>query len=95
MRHGRHRDKDLVRERKGCILANAERKEGYPLSHRQLGGTMKIGDLVRYFGNGSFGIIIDCDDFHAKNPEFCVHWIASNEYEWRFADELEVVHESR
>ncbi len=60
---------------------------------------MKVGDLVKYFGEFSstidFGIIIDCDDFHAKNPEFYVHWIASNEYEWRFADELEVVHESR
>jgi len=56
---------------------------------------MKVGDLVRYIGNGSFGIIVDCDDFHARNPEIYVHWIASNEYEWRFADELEMVHESR
>jgi hypothetical protein len=56
---------------------------------------MKVGDLVRYFGDGCFGIIVDCDDPYCKYPEFYVHWIASNDYEWRFADELEVVSESR
>ena len=56
---------------------------------------MKIGDLVRYYGCGFFGIIVDCDDPDCKSPEFFIHWIDDNTYDWRFADELVVVHESR
>ena len=59
---------------------------------------MKIGDLVRYFGDGCFGIIVDCDDPDCKTPEFYVLWIGIGDgeaYEWRFADELVVVHEGR
>jgi len=55
---------------------------------------MKVGDLVRYHLLNCLGIIIDCDDPDCKNPEFYVHWIGLGS-EWRFADEMEVINESR
>ena len=55
---------------------------------------MQVGDLVEYHYDGDIGIIIDCDDPDCKNPEFYVHWIGLG-YEWRFADELEVISGSK
>ena len=56
---------------------------------------MEIGDLVKHATFGHYGIIIDVDDYDCVNPEFHVHWITTNYKEWRFQDELGVIHEDR